>query len=228
MFRRMIFRSDLHDRPVRPCSKTLCFLRGRTVSRVILPVAVLALLGMAALLTAGCSENYAPKPRGYFRIDLPERSYRPFDTLFPYSFSYPVYASVQADSTRMAEPYWINVMFPRFNATLHLSYKKVSGNLPVFLEDARTLVNKHIQKASAITQREFIDREHRVYGLVYDIRGSDAASPVQFYLTDSVSGFVRGALYFNQVPNNDSLAPVIDFLKGDLEYMIGSFRWKKI
>jgi gliding motility-associated lipoprotein GldD len=180
------------------------------------------------LLATACSDHYTPKPRGFFRIDLPAQKYQAFDTSFPFSFEYPVYAEIASDSSKMAEPFWINILYKPFHATLHVSYKVIDGNLAQYLNDAHTLVNKHIPKANAITQREFIDREHQVYGLVYDIRGADAASSYQFYLTDSVSRFVRGALYFNMVPNNDSLAPVIDFLKVDVEHMINSFRWKKI
>jgi gliding motility-associated lipoprotein GldD len=186
----------------------------------------LPLFTLLLLLVASCSDSYAPKPRGYFRIDLPERSYRVFDSTCPYSFEYPCYADIVADSSKMAEPCWINIRYRPFNATLHFSYKVITGNLNKYLNDAHTLVNKHIPKANAISQREFLDPAHRVYGLVYDIRGADAASPYQFYLTDSVSKFVRGALYFNQIPNNDSLAPVIDFLKKDMEHMINTFRWK--
>jgi gliding motility-associated lipoprotein GldD len=186
----------------------------------------LSLFCLLLLLSASCTDSYTPKPRGYFRIDLPERSYRVFDSTFPYTFEYPVYADITADSSKMAEPYWININFDRFNATLHFSYKVINGNLPKYLDDAHVLVNKHIPKASAIAQREFEDPAHRVFGLVYDIRGADAASPYQFYLTDSVANFVRGALYFNHIPNNDSLGPVIDFLKSDLEHMISTFRWK--
>ncbi len=180
------------------------------------------------LLVSSCTDNYTPKPRGYFRIDLPVQKYQVFDSTFPFSFEYPVYAAIESDSSKMAEPYWINIRYKPFCATLHISYKVIDGNLAKYLDDAHTMVNKHIPKANAITQREFVDRTHHVYGLVYDIRGSDAASSYQFYLTDSVSKFVRGALYFNMVPNNDSLAPVIDFLKLDLEHMINSFRWKKL
>ena len=179
------------------------------------------------LLLASCSESYTPKPRGYFRIDLPEHAYRVFDSVFPYTFEYPEYAEISEDSSKMAEPYWINIRYRQFNATLHFSYKVINGNLSKYLDDAHILVNKHIPKANAISQREYVDAAHRVYGLVYDIRGADAASPYQLYLTDSVSNFVRGALYFNHVPNNDSLAPVIGFLEKDMEHMIGSFRWKK-
>ena len=180
------------------------------------------------LLVSSCTDNYSPKPRGYYRIDLPEQKYQVFDSTFPFSFEYPVYADISADSSKMAEPYWINIRYKPFNATLHFSYKVIDKNLSKYLNDAHTLVNKHIPKANAITQREFIDRAHHVYGLVYDIRGADAASTYQFYLTDSISKFVRGALYFNLVPNNDSLAPVIVFLKEDIEHLINTFRWKKL
>jgi len=179
------------------------------------------------LLFSGCNNDYVPKPRGYYRIDLPKREYRLFDTTFPYTFEYPVYAVITADSSKMAEPYWINISFIPFHAELHVSYKVVNGNLAKYLDDSHTLVNKHIPKANAITQRQFIDPVNRVYGLEYDINGTDAASTYQFYLTDSISRFMRAALYFNLVPNNDSLAPVIGFLKGDLEHMITTFRWKE-
>ena len=179
------------------------------------------------VVLVSCNSSYTPKPRGYIRIDLPARQYQPFRSAFPYSFEYPVYADIQPDSSKMAEPYWINICYRPFHATLHLSYKVIDGNLAQYLNDAHTLVNKHIPKANAITQREYLDPANRVYGLVYDIRGADAASAYQFYLTDSVHGFVRGALYFNMIPNNDSLAPVIEFLKADVQHMISTFRWEK-
>jgi gliding motility-associated lipoprotein GldD len=183
---------------------------------------------ISVIFFMACTDSYTPRPRGYFRIDFPEKQYRSFDSLFPYRFEYPVYAEIVPDSSKLAEPYWINIFFRPFNATVHLSYKPVKGNLAGYLDDAHNLVNKHIPKASAITQREYTDTLNHVYGLIYNIRGADAASAYQFYVTDSTSRFVRGALYFNMVPNNDSLGPVIDFLKADLEHMITTFRWKSI
>lgn len=180
------------------------------------------------LALSACNSDFTPKPRGYFRIDLPAKAYRQADSIFPFTFEYPVYAKIVLDSSRMAEKYWFNIVYIPFNAQLHFSYKEIHKNLDQYLEDSRTLVNKHIPKANAIQQKEYVDTANRIYGLVYDIRGSDAASTYQFYLTDSVSKFVRGALYFNLVPNNDSLQPVIDFLKTDIEHMISTFRWKDI
>lgn len=185
----------------------------------------LSLIFLILLLLASCQSDYTPKPRGYFRIDLPEHAYRLSDTTFPFFFEYPVYARIFPDTSSLAEPYWINIGYPEFHAQLHISYKIIHGNLNRYLEDSRTLVNKHIPKASAITQQEFLNPGAEVYGLTFSIRGTEAASPYQFYLTDSVSKFVRGALYFNIVPDNDSLAPVIDFLCRDIDHMISTFRW---
>jgi hypothetical protein len=45
-------------------------------------------------------------------------------------------------------------------------------------------------------------------------------------LTDSTRNFLRGALYFETEPNKDSLAPVIDFFKKDMDQIINTLKWK--
>jgi gliding motility-associated lipoprotein GldD len=181
---------------------------------------------LVILFLSGCSEEYTPKPRGFFRIDFPEKQYTRFDTTYPYSFEYPIYAQVTADNRPTSEPYWINVDFPRFNGRIHISYKPVDENLTGYLEDARTFVVKHIPKADAIEDSLIYRPEDRVFGLVYFIDGMQAASSCQFFVTDSTSRFLRGALYFNVPPNNDSLAPVIDFIRDDIRHMLKTFTWK--
>ncbi len=184
------------------------------------------LLLSAGIFAYGCTRHYSPKPRGYFRIDLPKHRYKSFDTTFPYLFEYPVYSTITNDPYFPNEKYWININFPKFKATLHLSYKEIHNNLGTYLEDAHTLVSKHIPKASAINDSIILNRRDKIFGLAYDIEGNGAASPYQFFLTDSLHHFVRGALYFNVEPNNDSLAPVIGFVKQDIKHFIGTFRWK--
>lgn len=183
---------------------------------------------LLAVFFTACTQHYSPKPRGYFRIDLPKKQYRSFDTTFPYRFEYPVYATITGDPYFPKEKYWINIQFPKFKATLHISYKIVHHNLTTYLEDAHTLVSKHIPKASAINDSLIIDPSKHLYGLAYDIEGDGAASPYQFFLTDSIHKFIRGALYFNIEPNNDSLEPVIEFIKKDIRHFIDTFRWKDI
>lgn len=179
------------------------------------------------LFFSSCDEYFQPKPRGYFRIDLPVKEYVPIQNELPYFFQIPTYSQLETDPHPMAEKYWTNLDFPSLNAKVHLSYKSVNGNLTNLIEDAHKLVNKHIPKANAINEQLFINEEKGVYGVLYSIKGVDAASPSQFYLTDSTHHFLRGALYFNVRPNNDSLAPVIDFLQKDIQNIIESFEWKK-
>jgi gliding motility-associated lipoprotein GldD len=172
--------------------------------------------------------DYVPKPMGYFRIDLPKRQYVLFDSVFPYTFEYPVYARVVPDTEKRAEPFWMNLDFPQFTGRVHISYKSVKKNLAQYSEDAFNMAMKHIPKASNIDDERIVIKEHKVYGVIYDIEGEGAASTYQFFVTDSLTNFVRGALYFNVKPNNDSLAPVISFIKEDIRHMIKTFRWKTV
>ena len=172
-----------------------------------------------------CESPYTPKPRGYFRIDFPEKSYTRSDTLFPYSFEYPVYSVISESEHARDEKFWIDIDFEQFNATVHISYKEIDDNLFTYLEDAYTLATKHIPKADAIYDSVIIDRSRNIFGLIYQIEGSEVASPYQFLLTDSTNHFVRGALYFNVIPNNDSLQPVIDFIEEDIDHLINTFQW---
>lgn len=175
-----------------------------------------------------CNENGTPLPRGYVRIDLPEKEYRPFDTIFPYSFSYPVYARVVPDQRSDAEPWWADVVFPSFKASLHLSYKTIENQeqLDGYIEDGRNFVNRHIPKATGFQENLYVNEETNVYGILYEIRGRETASPMQFYLTDSTKHYLRGSLYFNVTPNNDSLAPVIRFLADDIRILMETLEWK--
>jgi gliding motility-associated lipoprotein GldD len=167
-----------------------------------------------------------PKPNTYFRIDLPEKKYTVFRDECPFEFEYPSnYAIVLRDSDNNAEPCWKNIVYPRFSAELNLSYKHIDGNLNKFLDDSWTLATRHQVKASGMPETPIRRDSARVYGLMFEIEGN-AASSLQFYVTDSTHHFLRGALYFFARPNYDSLAPVIDFIKKDVERMITTLKWK--
>jgi gliding motility-associated lipoprotein GldD len=182
----------------------------------------------AAFLLLSCSRDYTPKPRGYYRIDMPERRYVEFDSCYPFHFQYPVYSRIDSHSEAVADhPYWFNLDFPAYHGTIHFSYFSLQEHqLKNLINDSHEFVSKHMSKATAITHDVVMDRQAAVYGLIFHIRGSGAASPYQFYLTDSSQHFLRGALYFRNVPNNDSLAPVIERITGDALHLIQTFQWK--
>ena len=176
------------------------------------------------IILFACQETLTPKPIGYFRIDLPEKNYAEVDSIpFPFTFDLPQYANVNLERTQQDERF-LNVDFPKYGARLHMSYIKIDSNLRTLLEDARTLVYKHLEKAQDITEVSVYEEEKRVFGVFYTLDGN-TASGSQFYMTDSSNHFVRGALYFSVVPNFDSIAPVQTFIEQDIEYLIDSFNW---
>ncbi len=178
-------------------------------------------------LLSSCGNDYSPKPRGYFKIDLPEKKYQTYSAECPFSFDFPVYAEVQPDSSRESKPCWMNVNYPQFNGRIHLSYQSVTSEKQFnqLIEDARTFAFKHTVKATAIDEAMISYPEKKVYGIYYSIEGNTASS-LQFFLTDSTKHYLRGALYFNEQPRLDSIQPVLDFVKKDIDQMIKTFKWK--
>jgi gliding motility-associated lipoprotein GldD len=193
-----------------------------------------------------CNSNFTPKPRAYYKIDLPTRRYQIFnENGFPYEFEYPVYASIskEYDSTGN-NPFWINVNFDNFNGRIYLSYKSIKGhsvykvktengyrdsliknNFDALREEAYKLTYKHTVKASGIVDSMFITNNGSS-GVYFYVAG-DAATSRQFYISDTATHFIRGALYFDVAPNSDSLTIVSDFLDADMKHLINTFRWKK-
>lgn len=183
-------------------------------------------IGWCLCVLMSCSNNEQPKPKGYVRITLPEHAYRLCDTTSFMTFRCATSARVVIDPLHQHINDFINIEYPSYKATIHLSYKPITNNFDTLTEDARTMAIKHIQKADAIRQTIIEDDEKQLYGIIYDIAGSSVASPCQFFITDTTQHFLRGALYFNVVPNNDSLAPVIDFIRTDIDSLIHQIRWK--
>ncbi|MCE9540926.1 MAG: gliding motility lipoprotein GldD [Bacteroidetes bacterium] len=195
-------------------------------SKICLP-SFIFLISCVSLVSCSSDDDdtIAPKPRSYFRLSFPEKKYVTYDSVCPFTFEMPVYSHIDRDRNFRAEPCWLNLNFPTFNGTLHLSYKAVNGNIKEYLEDTYTLASKHQIKASGIEEQLISRDSNKVYGLIYEIKGN-AASSIQFFLTDSTRHFIRGALYFNAIPNTDSIAPVLEFIKKDIYQMIATFKWK--
>lgn len=169
---------------------------------------------------ASCAQDYTPKPRGFSRIDFPEKTYIDYSSNCPFKFQKPIYSSVE----NRGEYCWLNLQFESLNGTLHLSYKALDNDLFKYVEESRTLAYKHVMKADAISEQVFDNPDKSVYGLVYSFEGQ-SATPLQFYLTDSTSHFVRGALYFN-TEMNDSIKPINLFVSKDVYHLIEQFQWQ--
>jgi gliding motility-associated lipoprotein GldD len=189
------------------------------------------LIALPALLL-NCREIGVPKPKGYFRIDLPARDYIKFDNSLPQLsnlpliFEYPSYGRISSEPNPHSGPGWFNIEIPSYNATIYLTYINIKRNLDSLLEqNYRINIKNHITKADAINEQIISIPENKVYGILYDLKGNTATA-VQFFVTDSVSHYFRGSLYFSSEPNPDSLAPVIDFFREDILHIIETLKWK--
>ena len=187
----------------------------------------LLLFGIGLILFTACHHVSTPKPYGYYRIAVPDTSYTAFENLYPaypYTFALSGNAIVQPRKDA-EEPYWINIWYPTFDATIHCSYKPVHNNLRELTEDALEFVYRNASFANAIPEQDYTHPEANVYGVLFDLEGNTASS-CQFFITDSTRHFFRASVYCNCPPNADSLAPVYNYLRNDVVKMVETFEWK--
>jgi len=183
------------------------------------------------LLLFSCNSDYTVKKRGYFKIDFPEHAYQSFDRPgYPFTFEYPVYASVIRDSTFFEDstenPFWLNIDFPRFAGKIYLSYKEIGAknSFDKLVSDAFNMTYKHSTRATGI-QDSLMHTSSGLTGVYFQVAGNTATAR-QFFISDSTKHFLRGALYFDATPNEDSLIIVNRFLQEDMKHLINTLRWR--
>ena len=188
------------------------------MKRIILPI--------LSVMMLSCGNDPLPKPKGYLRLEYPNAVYEKAIIPLPFSFeknklSDPIKSVVSSDNMK-----GIDIKYPSLKATIYLTYKDVKDdNLNNLLRDAQNLTQKHTIKAAEISSNVFENKEHNVYGMLYEI-GGDAASQSQFYVTDSINHFLSGSLYFYAKPNYDSIYPASEYLKKDIKRIMESVQWK--
>jgi gliding motility-associated lipoprotein GldD len=178
------------------------------------------------IFLTGCENTFLPKPKGYNRIDLPEHIYQELNGDYAYTFDYSVHSKVEPDSFNLQEKNWINLNYTDFDAKVHLTYKNIDGKTDFrsLSEDAFKLTAKHQIKAYGI--EESILRTPNGYtGVVAELKG-EVPTQFQFFVTDSTEHFLRGALYFQTAMKNDSLSPLIEYIKIDLANLMNSVEFK--
>ena len=171
-------------------------------------------------LLASCTENYSPKPLGHHRIDFSEKEYQLFDSKCSYQFLRPKDAVVIKGSQQC----WYLINYPTHNASLYLTYKKLNSDLANIIEESHKLAYDHAIRSDGIIEKVYANEAEKVFGVLYDIHGN-SASNLQVCLTDSANHFLRGALYFNETPNADSLLPVKEYIKEDFITLMESLTW---
>jgi gliding motility-associated lipoprotein GldD len=184
-------------------------------------------LAFLVLVCFACETNWLPKPPGYNRIDLPQHEYNQLEEGYPYQFDFSTQSQVEADSFNLSEKEWINLNYKKLGAKVHLTYKKIDENtdFQVLSNDAFNLTAKHQIKAYGI--EEVVILTPNGYSAVVAELTGEVPTQFQFFVTDSTTHFLRGALYFNTALKNDSLAPIIEYIKIDLAHLINTVTFEK-
>lgn len=179
------------------------------------------------IILSACQQTYIPKEHGFPRIDMPDPVYVPYDQDHPFRFEISKYAMAYNDTERLAEPHWVNIRYPSLGAEVQLTYKNFKGNIALLnehIEDARKLVNKHNIKAYGIEETSIKTAQgQRAY--LFALTGQ-VPTQFQFYTTDSLQHYLRGALYFRTATHNDSLAPAIKYISNDMLHLVSTLQWK--
>lgn len=211
------------------------------------------LLGFAAaaICTACGGGDYSPKPQAYLRIDMPEHSYwlvdslriHPGDTLvsgtdtmvaitgscktFPFTFEANECVELKEKGAPKGEE-WLDLVYPQWDGVVFLTYKRLRSpaDLRGQIDTSAHLLENHYQFASGIDEQVFENDDHTVHAVKWHLKGKNVASTYQFYATDSLHHFLRGALFVNHTPNNDSLAPLLEYMQRDIDHLIETLRWR--
>ena len=207
---------------------------------------------MAILLLSGCGGgDFSPKPSAYLRIDMPEHEYWLIDTIWkpktpyqlndsvtvlsygqPYlSFPFVFEANTRIElSEKKSTPdeTWVDLIYPEWDGVVFLTYKRLYGpdDLRGQTDTSTRLLESHYQFTSGVEEHEYSNPETNVYAITYHLKGRNVASTYQFWATDRERTFLRGAVYLNKAPNNDSLAPVLEYIQQDVDHLIETLRWR--
>ncbi|MBR3488819.1 MAG: hypothetical protein IKH33_05820 [Bacteroidales bacterium] len=185
---------------------------------------------IALLLAVSCGNrnDEPPKPQAYLRIDMPPHAYTLCDTsALPFTFEHSNLAQIDWKKAKHGEQ-WFTLNYPKYKGFVFLTYKHIGGakELRAQVDTSYQFVEGHFSFTSGIDENKFVDRPHKLYGTTYHLKGQNVASTYQFWVTDSTSHFLRGALYIDCTPNNDSLSPVLTYIQEDMNHLIESVRWR--
>jgi gliding motility-associated lipoprotein GldD len=176
---------------------------------------------LISVIFISCNTTILPKPKAYLSLEYPKKEYTKLALERPYTFEVLKNTTLVDDKNN-----WLKINYPNLKASIDITYRPVENNLNELLTEAEKLVFKHAVKAEQIIPKDFVNSKRRVFGSLYEITGN-AASHLQFHVTDSTNNFIKGSLYFYVKPNYDSILPAVSYIKDDILRLIETLEWKK-
>lgn len=180
----------------------------------------LFLIAISFVILSSCKDDVLPKPKAYLSLTYTQASYKDLKAERPYGFLISERAIIKEEKNN-----WLKIKYPQLKASIDITYRPLEGNLKELLIESERLVYKHAVKAEQIVPKDYVNEENHVYGSLYEITGN-AASQIQFHVTDSTKNFMKGSLYFYTKPNYDSVLPAVAYIKKDIMKLMETLQWK--
>ena len=173
------------------------------------------------------NDSPVPKPPTYLRTEFPEHTYRMVSNDCPYELKLAEIYNYKPCIFEKSNFCMQQIDLGPLNGSLFLYYIRIPSkdSLPAIINYANDKVDDHKIKADKIDFTQLIDRDKRVFGTFFELKGN-VATNFQFYLTDSTNNFLRGEVLLNCRPNYDSLRPSLEYLKRDLLELVNNFKWQ--
>lgn len=197
-------------------NKTYKIVTSNTIKKLIVFIFIFALLP----LLSSCKEETLPKPKAFLRLAYDNTTYKKIESDCPYVFEVSNNTNVNFN-----KKCWVSIEYPKLRASLNVTYRPIENNLKELLRESEKLTYNHAIKADGISAKPYENFKDKKYGALSEVTGN-AASPLQFHLTDSTSHFLTGALYFKVQPNYDSILPAIKYIEKDIMHLIETLKWK--
>jgi len=180
----------------------------------------IVLLFISLTIVACGNKDYLPKPQAQLSLKYPVAHYKQVNIPCPFNFEISDLATVKIN-----KKCWVTITYPLLNASIDMTYMPVKNNINKLLKDAEKLTYSHAIKADGINSQPYLNKGKHIYATLYHVTGN-AASPLQFHATDSIKHFLTGALYFNTIPNYDSVYPAAKYIEKDVKHLIETLNWK--
>ena len=177
-------------------------------------------------LVFSCENNFnLPKPDAYLRIEFNEPKYLNYEDV---NSQIDFYYNSSSSSINQISSKSINLNYENLGMSLDLSFNKLSSENEVinYITDFNLLLDTHTKRSNGFLVKEFENVEYSTFGKIYEFKG-DVASPIQFFITDSLNNFIQGAVNKEISSKYDSIYPSIQYIKNDILVFFESINLNK-
>ncbi|MCM2301067.1 MAG: gliding motility lipoprotein GldD [Flavobacteriaceae bacterium] len=180
----------------------------------------IVLFVLFTVVFTSCKDEAYPKPKAYLKLEYPKAQYNLIKSNCNFEFEKSELATINYKNNC-----WMELNYEDLKAKIYITYRPVNNNIEEVLKEVEKLTFEHTIKADAINSQSFENTERKVYSKIFFVEGN-AASNIQFNITDSSKNVVTGALYFYSKPHYDSILPAVRYIEKDIRHLIETFKWK--